>query len=186
MERYKFPNSFIENQFVKYINRNEIKGIVGSLGHTLSKKYAGEELVLIGVLKGSSVFAADLMREIKNVKVQIDFVKLTAKGREDNAHGTICLSKDITTDIYKKNVIIIEEIIDTGRALQFLKQRLLLSEPKQLEILTLFDKPYKRAAPVNADYIGKTIDDQFIVGYGLDLEEYGRNFQDVYYLKYPN
>ena len=85
-----------------------------------------------------------------------------------------------------RNVIIVEEIIDTGRALLFLKQRLKLASPRSIEVITLFDKPYKRAVSVEADMIGKKIDDQFIVGYGLDLEDYGRNLQDVFYLKYPN
>ena len=83
-------------------------------------------------------------------------------------------------------MVIVEEILDAGRALHFLTKRILLSSPRSLEIVTLFDKPYKRAAQVEAHMIGKKIEDQFVVGYGLDLEHYGRNFEDVYLLKYPN
>ncbi len=185
-EKSKFPSSFISNQFVNYIDKKEIKGIVETLGNALSQKYAGQELVMIGVLKGSMVFLADLVRHISGVKIYIDFVRVQAIGRSKENHGTIILSKDVSTQIMDRNVIIVEEIIDTGRAVLFLKQRLKLASPRSIEVITLFDKPYKRAVPLEADMIGKKIDDQFIVGYGLDLEDYGRNLQDVFYLKYPN
>ena len=126
------------------------------------------------------------MKQIRNVKVTIDFLKITSVGRDKENSGTIILEKDISSNIQDKNVLIVEEIIDTGRALYFLKERLHQAGPRSVEILTLFDKPYKRAVPLTADYIGKQIEDQFIVGYGLDLDEYGRNIQDIYYLKYPN
>lgn len=185
-EKNKFPGSFVGSQFVKYIDAKEIKGIVETLGNTLSQKYQGQDLVLIGVLKGSMVFLADLAREIKGVKVYIDFVKLQAVGRSKENHGTITITKDFTTNLMDRNVVIVEEIVDTGRALSFLKKRILLAQPRSLEVITLFDKPYKRAVNIQPDLTGKKIDDQFIVGYGLDLEDYGRNFGQIYYLKYPN
>ena len=182
----KFPYNTATEQFVPYIEEKEINTIVESLAHTISQKYKGEELVLIGPLKGSMVFLTDLVKKIQNVKVYIDFVKLSAVGRSKENNGTIILSKDIKTNILDKNVLIVEEVIDTGRALYFLKNRLQQASPRNIEIITLFDKPYKRAVPVKADYIGKQIEDQFIVGYGLDMDEYGRNFSEVYFLKYPN
>jgi hypoxanthine phosphoribosyltransferase len=185
-EKNKFPGSFVGSQFVKYIDAKEIRGIVETLGNTLSQKYQGQDLVLIGVLKGSMVFLADLAREIKGVKVYIDFVKLQAVGRSKENHGTITINKDFTTNLMDRNVVIVEEIVDTGRALSFLKKRILLAQPRSLEVITLFDKPYKRAVNVQPDMTGKKIEDQFIVGYGLDLEDFGRNFEQVYYLKYPN
>lgn len=185
-EKNKFPSTFVSSQFVKYIDAKEIKGIVEALGNNLSQKYAGQDLVLIGVLKGSMVFLADLAREIKGVKVYIDFVKLHAVGRSKENHGTITISKDITTNLMDRNVVIVEEIVDTGRALSFLKKRIQLSAPRSLEVVTLFDKPYKRTVNIQPDITGKKIDDQFIVGYGMDLEDFGRNFEQVYYLKYPN
>lgn len=182
----KFPSSFVSEQFVKYIDHSDILDITASLAHTISQNYNGQELVLIGALKGSTTFLADLIRKIKNVNLYIDFVKVSAVGRHKESRGTIILEKDISTNILDKNVLIVEEIIDTGRALYFLKNRLAQSKPKKIEIITLFDKPYKRAVPITADYIGKKIDDQFIIGHGLDLENYGRNVSDIYYLKYPN
>jgi hypoxanthine phosphoribosyltransferase len=185
-EKNKFPGTFVSSQFVKYIDAKEIKGIVEALGNTLSQKYQGQDLVLVGVLKGSMVFLADLVREIKGVKVYVDFVRLQAVGRSKENHGTITMSKDFTTNLMDRNVVIVEEIVDTGRALSFLKKRIMLSSPRSLEVVTLFDKPYKRTVNIQPDMTGKKIEDQFIVGYGLDLEDYGRNFEQLYYLKYPN
>lgn len=185
-EKNKFPSTFVSSQFVNYIDAKEIKSVVETLGNTLSQKYQGQDLVLIGVLKGSMVFLADLIRQIKGVKVYVDFVRLQAVGRSKENHGTITISKDITTNLMDRNVVIVEEIVDTGRALSFLKKRIMLSSPRSLEVITLFDKPYKRAVNIQPDMTGKKIEDQFIVGYGLDLEDYGRNFEQLYYLKYPN
>ena len=185
-EKNKFPSSFVSSQFVKYIDSKEIKGIVEALGNQLSQKYQDQDLVLICVLKGSMVFTADLIRQIRGVKVYVDFVKLQAVGRGKENHGTVCISKDYTTNLMDRNVVIVEEIVDTGRALSFLKKRILLSSPRSLEVVTLFDKPYKRTVNIQPDMTGKKIDDQFIVGYGLDLEDYGRNFEQLYYLRYPN
>jgi hypoxanthine phosphoribosyltransferase len=185
-ELYKFPSNFVSEQFVEYIDEKEIQTITKALASAINQRYQGEELVIIGVLKGSMIFISDLLKQIKNVKVYIDFVSLDSVGRTKESGGTITITKDIKTNILNKNVLIVEEIIDTGRALHFLSERLLKSSPRNLEILTLFDKPYKRVMPLKADYIGKKIEDQFVVGYGLDLEEYGRNIKDLYYLKYPN
>jgi hypoxanthine phosphoribosyltransferase len=185
-EKHKFPSTFVSSQFVKYIDAKEIKGMVEALGNSLSQKYQGQDLVLVGVLKGSMIFLADLAREIKGVKVYIDFVKIQAIGRSKENHGTMTMAKDFTMNLMDRNVVIVEEIVDTGRALSFLKKRIMLSSPRSLEVITLFDKPYKRAVTLQPDMTGKRIDDQFVVGYGLDLEDFGRNFETVYYLKYPN
>ena len=185
-ELNKFPSHFISDQLVKYIEESEIHSITESLAHTISQKYNGQELVVVGMLKGSMLFMSDFIKRIRGVKVYIDFVSVSAIGREKENHGTISIKKDIETNILDKNVLILEEIIDTGRALHFLKERLNLSGPRSVEVLTLFDKPYKRVVPIKADYIGKQINDQFMVGYGLDLDQYGRNTKNIYSLKYPN
>ncbi len=185
-ELYKFPSNFVSDQFVEYIDREEIDHITQSLAKSINERYKGEELIIVGVLKGSVVFLADFVKYLKDIKVYIDFVDLTSVGRSKENNGSIIINKDIKTNIMGKNVLIVEEIIDTGRALQFLKERLKQSSPRAIEVLTLFDKPYKRMAPIKADYIGKQIEDQFVVGYGLDLDDYGRNISDLFYLKYPN
>lgn len=185
-ELYKFPSGFASEQFVKYIDREEIVEITKNLAEAINKRYQGEDLILVGVLKGSMLFLSDLAKNLRNINVYIDFVQLNSIGRDKENAGTILIKKDIKSNISGKNVLIVEEIIDTGRALHFLKERLLLSNPRSLEVITLFDKPYQRIVPVKAEYIGKKIEDQFVVGYGLDLDSYGRNIRDLYYLKYPN
>lgn len=185
-ELSKFPTNFESNQFVEYIDKNEIETITKSLAHTIEQKYKGEDLVVVGILKGSMLFVSELLKNIRNVNIYLDFVSVKAIGRTKENIGTIVLNKDISTNIHSRNVLIVEQIIDTGRALQFVKDRLKLNNPKSIEVVTLFDKPYKRAVPVKAEYIGKQIEDQFIIGHGLDLDQYGRNFENIYYLKYPN
>lgn len=185
-ELNKFSSDFVAGQFTLFLDEKELDVLCESLAHTLSHKYAGQELVIIGVLKGSQSFMADLIRKIKDVKVIVDFVKLEAIGRKGEHTGTIGLRKDISVDIKNKNVLILKEILDTGRAIYFLKKHLELSEPSQIEILTLFDKPYQRVVPLSPEYVGKQIDEQFVVGYGMDLDQFGRNFSNVYTLNYPN
>lgn len=185
-ESQKFPSRFISNQFVKYISEKEIEDITQKLADKISQDYQNEEVVLIGILKGSIIFMSDLVKRLKNVKAYIDFVELESIERTKENVGTIRVSFDISNNIANKNVIIVEEIIDTGRALHFFIEHLKLSRPKSIKIATLFDKPYQRNTKIEAEYIGKQIDDEFIVGHGLDLENYGRNVNDIYYLKYPN
>jgi len=172
--------------FTKYLNRHEIEAAVQSLANRINADYKGEELILVPVLKGAIVFVADLIRLIEDVEVKVDFVRLTSHGKGRGSVGTVSLLKDIQLDVRNKHVLIIEEIIDTGRSLKFLYERLKSAQPKSCEVLTLLDKSSKRVVDVPVKYVGKKIDDQFLVGYGLDLEEKCRNLRDIYYLKYPN
>ncbi|MCT4642233.1 MAG: hypoxanthine phosphoribosyltransferase [Bacteriovoracaceae bacterium] len=185
-ELNKFPTQINANQFVKFIDKSQIDSIVQSLAKSISQKYKGESLILIAPLKGSSIFLSDLIRHIKDVQIVIDFIAIDSIERSKETIGTIQIKKDISVNIQDKNVLIVEEIIDTARALDFLCKRLELSNPRSLEILTLFDKPHKRYVKLEANYIGKQLDDQFVIGYGLDLESYGRNLKDLYYLEFPN
>ena len=185
-ELSKFPDQVTRDQFVPYLNADDIDALTASLAHTICQKYLGKELAIISVLKGSLIFTADFVRKLHGVQVTFDFVKLSAIGRTPTDEGTIIIDHDVATNVKDKHVLIVEEIIDTGRALKFLVERIQLGRPKSIEILTLFDKPYKRSVSLKPDYVGKTIEDGFLVGYGLDLQEYGRNLKDVYFLKYPN
>lgn len=185
-EHFKYPNNFIEDQFVPYFEEQELQNLVKNLGKQISEKYKGKELVVIGVLKGSMIFTADLLREVNGVEVVVDFIKIQSVGRSEENAGTITLQKDIKTDISGKNVLIVEDIVDKGRALDFIMKRLEASSPKSIEVITLFDKPYMRKVNVPLHYVGQKIDLLFIVGYGMDLDDYGRNLREVYYLKYPN
>jgi hypoxanthine phosphoribosyltransferase len=185
-EKYKFHYKLLENQFVKYIPSDEIKALTISLANLISQKYKDEELVLICMLKGPAIFFADLVREIKNVKLYIDFVSCDYASNKSSDGRTLFFQRDISENVFNKHVLIIEQVIDSGRSLLFLKKRIEMAEPKSVKVLTLFDKPTKRLAPLFPDFIGKKLPDHFIIGHGLDLEEFGRNLEDIYFLKYPN
>jgi len=128
---------------------------------------------------------ADLIRHLK-IDTSVDFVRLSSYGKALTSSGTVTILKDIQTDVQNKHILIIEEIIDTGRTLKFFYERIKSASPASVEIVTLLDKSAKRVVEVPVKYVGKKIDDQFLVGYGLDLEERCRNLADIYYLKYPN
>lgn len=174
-----------DKNFTKYLSRHEIDAAVQSLANQINSDYEGKEVVLVGVLKGAIIFMADLARALK-IDAEIEFVRLSSYGKARTSSGTVTILKDIQADIRGKHVLIVEEIIDSGRTLKFLFERLKASGPASVEIVTLLDKAAKRIVDVPVKYVGRAIDDQFLIGYGLDLEEKNRNLPDVYYLKYPN
>ncbi len=172
-------------KFSSYLNEAQIATLVDSIAARITRDYEGKTIILIGVLKGACVFLADLMRAIK-LDVEIDFVRLSSYGKAKQSSGTVTLIKDISRDIHGKHVLIVEEIIDSGRSLRFLYDRLIQSEPASLEIVTLLDKSAKRVVEVPVKYVGQKVDDQFLIGYGLDLEERARNIPEILSLTYPN
>ena len=170
--------SRLKNDLAPFLTQENIKKLVKNLARQIENDYEGKDLVIVCPLRGSIHFCSDLIREI-NLPQIVDFVlvKATAKG------GTVTIVKDISVNITNKHVLVIEEIIDTGRTLNFLLQRLEASNPATLKVVTLLDKPARREISLKPDYIGKTIEDRYIVGYGMDSEEYGRNYPDIYFLK---
>ena len=171
--------------FTKCISAAEIQSTVDELAQKIRKDYEGKTILMVGVLKGAFVFMSDLMRALK-MDVEIDFVRLSSYRNEKTSTGTVTLLKDISRDIHGKHVLIVEEIIDSGRSLRFLYDRLIQSKPASLEIVTLLDKSSKRVVDVPVKYVGLKVEDQFLIGYGLDLEEHERNLPDIYKLTYPN
>lgn len=175
-----------ERQFTKAFSKAEIQASVQKLADLVSADYAGKNLVLVGVLKGVLPFMADFVRAL-SIDPEIEFVRLVHQARDRTSMGTVTIVKDIQLDLRGKHVLIVEEIIDSGRTLKFLYERLKSAEPASIEIATLFDKPRRRVVedlPVR--YVGIEVGDPFLVGYGLDLEEKCRNLSDIYALKYPN
>ena len=168
----------VKDDMLPFITKDEIKKIIRGLAQQLEGDYEGKEVVFICPLRGSLHFCADLMRQVQ-LPQQVDFVHLQAVEKG----GAIKIIKDISTNIAGKHVLIVEEIIDTGRTLSFLRNRLMASSPASLKIITLLDKPARRELPLRPDYIGRTIDDRYVVGYGMDSEDYGRNYPDIYFLK---
>ena len=174
-----------DRNFAKYLPREEIEATVRQLAERINRDYEGKTILLVCVLKGAIIFTADLARHL-TVDHEIEFVRLSSYGNERQSTGTVTILKDIGIDIRGKHVLIVEEIIDSGRTLRFLQDRLQASEPASIEIVTLLDKPARRVVDIEVKYIGRTVEDQFLIGYGLDLEEKCRNLPDIYYLKYPN
>ena len=168
----------LKNDMTLYLGKDAIAEMVTKLAKQIQADYEGKEIVFICPLRGSIHFIADLMRQIK-LKQQVDFVFVTAINRG----GTIKILKDVSINLAGKHVIIVEEIIDTARTLSFLRTRLFAASPASLKIVALLDKPARRELPVKADYIGRTIEDRYVVGYGMDNEELGRNYADIYHLK---
>ncbi len=168
----------LKEQMVPFITKEEIAELVSELASQIESDYEGKEIIFICPLRGSMHLTADLMRKV-DLPQQVDFVYVQAVERG----GAIKIVKDISVNIAGKHVLIVEEIIDTGRTLSFLRSRLFASAPASLKIVTLLDKPARRELPIRADYIGKTIDDRYVVGYGMDSEEIGRNYPDIYNMK---
>ena len=166
----------MKDHMVPFIKKSEIDEIIRGLAKQIDTDYEGRELVLVCPLKGSILFAADLSRRLRT-PAEIEFIQLTSHGQ------TIRVSHDISTDIRNKHILIVEEIIDAGRKLIFLKNHLLNNGPASVKVVTLLDKPARRELPIKANYIGKTIDDRYVVGYGMDSEEVGRNYSDIYVLR---
>ncbi|MBK9040804.1 MAG: hypoxanthine phosphoribosyltransferase [Bdellovibrionales bacterium] len=164
----------LRERMIPFITAQEIDAMVSRLAEEIEGDYEKTELVMICPLRGSVLFVADLMRKIR-LPQTIDFVHLTSpKGKG------VKIVKDINIDITGRHVLIVEEIIDAGRTLSFLEQRLLASRPASVKIVALLDKPARRELPIKPDYVGRTIEDRFVVGYGMDSEDLGRNYRDIY------
>ncbi len=151
---------------------------VREIGAQISEEYAGESIVLIGVLKGAAIFLADLARAI-TVDNTFDFVAVSSYGRARVSSGAVKLIKDIDNPIEGKHVIIVEDILDTGLTLSYLRGLMLQHRPASLKIATCLDKPERRLVPIEADYVAFSIPNRFVIGYGMDYAEVYRNMADI-------
>ena len=156
----------------------EIAKRVREIGEQVSADYAGESVVLIGVLKGAAIFLADLARAI-TVNNTFDFVAVSSYGRARVSSGAVKLIKDIDNPIEGKHVIIVEDILDTGLTLSYLRGLMLQHKPASLKIATCLDKPERRLVPIEADYVAFKIPNRFVIGYGMDYAENYRNIPDI-------
>ena len=147
---------------------------IKELGEQISRDYAGESVHLICILKGSVYFTCELAKRI-TVPVTMDFMQCSSYGAETKSSGIVKIAKDLDEPIMDRNVIIIEDIIDSGRTLSHLKKLLTQRSPKSLKICTLLDKPDRRVVDVPVEYVGFQIEDKFVVGYGLDYDQQYRN-----------
>ena len=177
----------IGNDMLKDIDRiliseEELSKIVKELGAKITEDYKDKNLLLVSILKGSVTFMADLMREI-NIPCNLDFMAVSSYGSGTKSSGVVKIIKDLDSSIEGKDLLIVEDILDSGRTLNYIKEILLARNPKSIRICTLFDKPERRDVDLYADYIGSKVPNEFIVGYGLDYNEYYRNLPYIGVLK---
>jgi hypoxanthine phosphoribosyltransferase len=160
------------------LTREQIAKRVTELGARITRDFEDESVVLIGVLKGATIFLADLAREIK-LDATFDFIAVSSYGDSKQQSGEVKLMKDVDQSVEDKNIILVEDILDTGLTLTYLKNTLLGHQPRSLKIAALLDKVSRRTQPIQGDYVGFEIPDEFVVGYGLDFAERYRNLPDV-------
>jgi hypoxanthine phosphoribosyltransferase len=170
------------------ISRDQIAQRVAEMGAQITNDFSGQSVILVGVLKGAAIFLGDLARHIQ-LDSTFDFIGVSsygnrptpaqeAKGGWDST-GEVRLTKDVDQSMRDKNVILVEDILDTGLTLSYLRDIILAHQPRSLRIAALLDKPSRRKKPIHADYTGFTIPDEFVVGYGLDYAERYRNLPDI-------
>ena len=169
MERVLFSTAAIEHR-------------VRELGNAISRDYNQQDLLLIGILKGSVVFLADLLRRI-DIDVTIDFMALSSYGASSESSGVVRILKDLNESIEERHVLIVEDIVDTGLTLNYLLELLKAHSPASINICAFLDKPSRRKVDVEVKYSGFTIADDFVVGYGLDFNEKYRNLPEICVLK---
>ena len=185
MEIFSFTIHFKINilRFVMklLLSEKEIQRKVGALARKISRDFSGREVLLIGVLKGAFIFMADLARKM-TTPVKMDFIRLASYGSETQSSGKVKITKDLETPLRGKDVLVVEDIIDTGITLQHLLQRLQTRQPRSLRVVALLDKPGRREVDLQADYVGFQVENHFVVGYGLDCAEEYRNLRGIYVL----
>lgn len=164
------------------ISEEELAEIVKDLGKRISEDYKDKDLLLVSILKGSVIFMADIMRAI-TIPCNIDFMAVSSYGSGAKTSGVVKIIKDLDKSIEGKDLLIVEDILDSGKTLNYLREILMARNPASIKICTLFDKPDRREVNVYADYIGAKVPNEFIVGYGLDYDEYYRNLPYIGALK---
>jgi hypoxanthine phosphoribosyltransferase len=168
------------------ISRTQIETRVAEMAQQITADFQGEQVLFVGVLKGAAIFLSDLLRQVK-LDATYDFIGVSSYGNPRgpmqekiwDSTGEVRVTKDVEQSLRDKNVVLVEDILDTGLTLSFLKRLLLGHQPKRFCTATLLDKPSRRKLAINADYVGFTIPDKFVVGYGLDYAERYRNLPDI-------
>jgi hypoxanthine phosphoribosyltransferase len=170
------------------ISRDDIATRVAELGAEITRDFAGQSVNLVGVLKGAAIFLSDLARRV-DLDATFDFIGVSSYGNRPSppqelkhgwdSTGEVKLTKDVEQSIKDKNIILVEDILDTGLTMTYLKKMLMARQPRALKVAALLDKPSRRKLPLEGDYVGFKIPDEFVVGYGLDYAEKYRNLADI-------
>ena len=165
------------------ITEEQIRARAAEIGKEISEEFAGTEMLVVGILKGAVLWLADVVKNIDNENLGIDFMVVSSYGSSTKSSGVVKIVKDLDSDIAGKIVIIVEDIVDSGITLSYLKRYLSGRNAKAVKICTLLDKPEGRKVELEADYIGFTVPDRFIVGYGLDFDQKYRQLPYISFLK---
>jgi hypoxanthine phosphoribosyltransferase len=172
----------LQPQLKILISRDKIAKAVDRLAREISRDYQGRQPLLVGILKGSFVFMADLVRRL-DLPLELDFVRLSSYGSAKESSGKVRASHGLQTRIKGRDVLVVEDIVDTGITVSFLLDYLMKKKPASLKFCALADKPSRRRVPVSIDYLGFAVPDKFVVGYGLDCDERFRNLPDIYVME---
>lgn len=164
------------------INQEQINKRATEIGKEIEKDFAGEEVILVGILRGAVLWMGDIMKNV-GLDMTVDFMAVSSYGASTKSSGIVKINKDLDTAIEGKNVIIVEDIVDSGVTLNYLKHYMENMNAKTVKICTLLDKPAGRRVDIDVDYIGFTVEDKFIVGYGLDYDQKYRNLPYISYLE---
>lgn len=164
------------------VSEQELTDIAKKLGRQITKDFAGKKLLIVGVLKGSIYFLTDLSRYI-DLPCTIDFIQASSYGASTVSSGVIKITKDISDDLTGFDVLLVEDILDTGKTLKHIYDKLIKRNPQSISIVTLLDKPARREADIYADYVGVDVPNEFVVGYGLDYNQFYRNLPYIGVLK---
>ena len=165
-----------------FFSKEELLSVVARLGKQISEDYENKNLMLVSVLKGSVIFMADLIREI-TVACEIDFMCVSSYGSGTKSSGNVKIIKDIDINLDGKDILLVEDILDSGKTLSYIFKMLKTRNPRSIKICALLDKPDRREADIKADYTGAFVPDEFVVGYGLDYDEKYRNLPYIGVLK---
>ncbi|SRR5581483_1306714 len=168
----------VASQLRVLFTRDQIAKRVAEMAAEITRDFAGESIIFVGVLKGASVFLSDLARQVK-LDATFDFISVSSYGDRTESSGEVKLNKDVDSSMAGRNVILVEDILDTGLTIAFLRKLFLAHQPKALKIAALLDKAARRIVPVHPDYVGFIIPDEFVVGYGMDYAERYRNLPDI-------
>ncbi len=172
----------MSNRKRRLISKDAIARRVAELGEQISRDYAGRDLVMVGVLKGAFIFMADLVRALP-FAVEVDFVRLCSYGAGTTSSGEVHVTKDVELSLKDRDVLIVEDIIDLGLTLDFLRKHLLTHQPRSLKICCLIDKKERRQVEVPLDYVGFPVEKGFLVGYGLDCGEQSRTLPEIFVIE---
>src|SRR5918999_2229670 len=164
------------------VSSEDIQEKVREIGERITNDYQGEDVLLVGILRGAVVFLSDLMRHLE-VSCEIDFMDVSSYGAETTTSGVVRILKDLEEDITDRHVLIVEDIVDTGLTLSYLRRTLLARRPASLEICALLSKPSRRQVELDVKYLGFEVPDEFVVGYGIDFAGAYRNLPDIRALK---